>query len=196
MEDKNKFIDELLDASLRHYTSDEPRAGLESRILASVRAANRAGRRRVVWMWATGASAAVLMIAGVTVYISHYQPAPVRAPAPVAATKPVPVPHPQINVAAQTETAKPETAMRQTLTQGHAATERTPQRWAMARRPEQFPTPAPLSEQEKLLLAYVASAPKSELSTPVVHDPEIEPLQIPEIKIARIQIKALPKLNE
>jgi hypothetical protein len=63
-------------------------------------------------------------------------------------------------------------------------------------RPAQFPTPAPLSAQEKLLLAYVASTPKSELITPVVRDPQIEPLQFPEIKIARIEIKELPKLNE
>ena len=39
MDDKEKrCIDELLDASLRHYASTEPRPGLEGRVLAGVRA--------------------------------------------------------------------------------------------------------------------------------------------------------------
>ena len=196
MEDKNGFIDELLDASLRRYASDEPRAGLENRILANVRAADHAARRRSVWVWAIAASAAALVIVAVESYISYYQPVPVRAPAPVATTNPGPIPTPQINVASQTETAKPGAAAKRTLAQRHGVTERNQQDLALARRPEQFPTPAPLSEQEKLLLAYVALSSKSDLSTPVVHDPVIEPLQIPEIKIARIEIKELPKLSE
>ena len=67
---------------------------------------------------------------------------------------------------------------------------------AKVRRPEQFPTPAPLSEEERLLLAYASQLPISELDNLMNQNPKIEPLEIPGIKIARIEIEELPKSNE
>lgn len=186
MDDKNnhKFVEELLEASLKRYRSEAPRAGLENRILAGVQASDHAAQRRR-WVWVLAASAAALIVAVVVLRFTS-------RPAPRIATV---SPAPQ-TVAPRTETPKvvavapPVTHVPRQLSQ--------PPRAATARlnRPEQFPTPSPLTEQEKLLLAYVASAPRSELSTPVVGDQRIEPLQFPEIKIARIEIKELPKSNE
>jgi hypothetical protein len=51
----------------------------------------------------------------------------------------------------------------------------------------------PLTEQEKLLLAYVAKAPKPELvaGTNEKDDAAVGDLEIPRIKIAALEIKPL-----
>jgi len=179
MDDKRdeRFVEELLDASLQRYRSEDPGAGWENRILANVRAADHVTRRRGAWLWAFGAATgAVILLVVVTVF-SHRKPAPIPAPQVVSYPAPLPI-------------GRAPVAVQPTLRR------HTPRLTAAARRPEQFPTPAPLSEEERLLLAYVASTPSSELSTPIVRDPQIEPLQFSEIKIARIEIKELPRLNE
>ncbi len=58
------------------------------------------------------------------------------------------------------------------------------------RRPEQFPTPAPLTEQETLLLLYLQRTPASELATTTTEEP-IEDLKIPELAFAPLEIRPL-----
>jgi hypothetical protein len=43
---RDQFVDELLEASLKQYGGEEPRSGLETRILASLRTRERAVQRR------------------------------------------------------------------------------------------------------------------------------------------------------
>ena len=162
--DKDRSVDDLLDALLRRYRSEEPRAGLENRILAGV---------------------AVLAVLVVSLRFTSrpVQPTVVISPAPQA-------------VAPKAETPK-MVAVTPSASWVTRKPSRRPQTTAAAfHRPGQFPTPSPLSEQEKLLFAYVASAPGPELSTSGNRDPKIEPLQFPEINIARIEIKELPRINE
>jgi len=198
MDDKRdeRFVNELLDASLKHYRSEDPRAGLENRILANVRAAGHAARPRGTWVWAIAASAAIVMIAAAAAYVSRRQPATVQVPTPFAATKPVPAPKRPQALTSQSEASKPVTLARQTSPAQRALPGTVRQVAGKTRRPEQFPTPAPLSEEEKLLLAYASQVPISDTDNLLNRDPKIEPVEIPELKIPRIEIEELPKLGE
>ncbi|MBZ5544137.1 MAG: hypothetical protein LAO07_10720 [Acidobacteriia bacterium] len=177
-DDSDHFVDELLEASLQRYRSEEPRAGIENRILANVRA-SAAQQRRGIWIWALAAAAAALCIIAVVVSVSRRQPAPVPVPSPLAVTNPAP---PNVVPREAPLGLKPIRRVRRAA--------------AAPRRPEQFPTPAPLSAQEKLLLAYVSQTPPAELRMPVGPSPGAEPLEITELRVAPIEIKELPKPSE
>jgi len=178
MEDRrpDKSIDELLDASLQRYRSEEPRAGLEDRILANVRTRDLAGRRRA-WTFALAGTAAALAMIAVVLHVPRRPSATASKLPRVSVSRPAPA----------------VVAPRQTL---HQVARRVPKSPAAPRRPEQFPTPAGLSEQERLLLAYVAANRGADLSNRVIRDLTIDPLQFPEIEIARIEIKEIPESIE
>ena len=173
MDDKRdeRFVDELLDASLQRYRSEDPRAGWENRVLAKVQAADRVARQRGAWVWALGAATGAVILLAVATFFSHRKPAPVPAPQAVSYPAPLPIGPAPVSV--------------QPTLRRH-----TPRLTAAARRPEQFPTPAPLSEQEKLLLLYVNSAAAQEMAAEGEND-GIEPLIIPKLKIAALEIKPL-----
>ena len=178
MDDKQRdqFVDELLDASLRHYQSEEPRAGLEGRILANVQSAE--GRaRRARWAWVAVSTAMIAVMVSVLllrsprdrdeqVTASTCQPEVMRSVAPKIVTPAPPV----VPTKRATRACRPP---------------------ARPKRPEQFPTPAPLSEQEKLLLLYVNRVSESD-SGPEPDGQEIEPIPIREVEIAAIDITPLP----
>jgi hypothetical protein len=179
MHDKetDRFVDDLLDASLRQYRSQEPRAGLETRILANVRARERAARGGI-WVWALGAAAAAaLAVVAAVLYVPHRRPAPV-APVPQARAG-----KPELPLAVAVVPSAPSAARAEIRPVRRVTAER--------RRPEQFPTPIPLTEQEKLLLLYVKNTPSSELEAQVVQQPRRD-LEIPKISIAALEVKPLP----
>ena len=175
MDDKEKrFVDELLEAALRNYAGAEPRSGLEGRVLAGVRARQQAARRRTAWAWAVGVAGVAAMVTLLVFYWPHRQPAPLPVTAKVPAIPSAPM------------VAKAASVVQPTMP-------RRPVRPAAATtvdwRPQQFPTPRPLSEQEKLLLAYVQALKNSpaaaapEANPQPEHDLEISPLSIAAIKI-------------
>jgi len=176
VEGKDRLVDELLEASLRQLRSEEPRLGLETRILAGARAAEEAGRRRAAWVWALGTAAglAVVVIVVSQVHLNH---APVlrRAPssAPVAATK------------AGARLVGERSALPRFGERQRGAARGT----LVARRPDQFPNPLPLTQEEKLLLAFVQANSKSPLPEMNGQDREIN---IPLLSVAAIEIKPLP----
>ena len=53
-DNEKRFVEELLDASLRHYANAKPHPGMEDRVLAGVRAQLHTARRRTAWTWAVG----------------------------------------------------------------------------------------------------------------------------------------------
>jgi len=178
--DKDRFVDDLLDASLRRYRSEEPRAGLENRILANVRASDRALQpRRWVWAWTLAASATVLILAVVVLRFTS-RPASRTAGTLPALQTIAPKPEPQKMVAVAPWVShipgRPVRALRSPAPE--------------SRRPEQFPTPSPLSEQEKLLLRYVESMPLPELAIQT-GTKQTEQLSIPKLRIAALEIKPL-----
>jgi hypothetical protein len=158
--EKDRHLDELLDSALAQYSSVEPRPGLETRILASVRAAtstmaSRRGHWR--WLWA-GAVAAIALVTFVLLANRH-------SVVPKPGNNVVQAPQPPVRVSPRFESSVPvppsNTAKRRRETQLRSS----PQPVALDRnqRPSVFPTPSPLSEQEKMALAYAARAPKEEL---------------------------------
>ncbi len=175
MDDKEKrFIDELLDASLRHYAGGEPRSGLEGRVLAGVRARQQAARRRTAWAWAAGMAAVAVMVTLLVIAWPRHQPAPM----PLTAKAPARLSTP--GVAKSAPPVQPPVIHR---------TRRPAQPSRVDTRPQQFPTPRPLSEQEKLLLVYVQSlqgssaAPTPDADQDTEHYLDIPPLTITAIKI-------------
>jgi hypothetical protein len=158
--DKQMQIDDMLDSLLANYSSAEPRPGLETRILANLQGAagneSPAGWWNFKWIWA-GMVTAAIIVAAVLISGRHRVAPPTNVV--VKSSQPAPQPENQRHVLiAPKETAKvprhkPSTAP---IAQQSAAL-------ALSQRPAVFPTPTPLSEQEKLLLSYVAGTPREEV---------------------------------
>jgi len=184
-DEPDPFLDDLLEASLKQYRGEEPRSGLEMRILAGVRTQERAARLR--WLgWAVAVCAGILAVIALTL---HFARAPLRQPTPSASL-------PSKESGAHRALLQPPLAQQLSPSFGaHRAPLQPPQqrvrRVATRRsRPEQFPTPLPLTEQEKLLLAYFNKTAKPD-SIPGTDENSAGGLEIPRIIVAALQIEPL-----
>jgi hypothetical protein len=157
--DKRMQIDDMLDSLLANYSSAEPRPGLETRILANLREAEEKkasqGWWNFRWVWA-GAVAAAIIVAAVLINGRHRVEPSTHA---ILKTSPS-VPQPEIQAHApavrnETVRIRPRKSLAPTRPQNAAL--------ALSERPAVFPTPTPLSEQEKLLLSYLAGTPREEV---------------------------------
>jgi len=187
---RDQFVDELLEASLKQYRGEEPRSGLEMQILAGIRTWQRAARRRRL-VWAMALCAGMLAAIGLVLHSAH---APSRQRvtsasgahrAPLQAAKPPASPGSADSRLGSPRLVQRRVKERRTTTPGDRAA------WPSG--PEQFPTPMPLTEQEKLLLAYVSKVtkPESAVETNEKDEAPITELRIPAIKIAPLEIKPL-----
>ncbi len=157
MEDNDRFVDELLDSALAHQRRAEPHPGFEGRIMERVHAA--ASERDTgtnVWkLWVAAAATAAVVVTFVAIYVANRSPSPapqisqagnaVSAPTPTeklkANSEPIPAADPAPKV------PEPKRVARR---------ERKPSRRAQVHHwPSQFPTPAPLTPEEKALVRYV-----------------------------------------
>jgi hypothetical protein len=142
-------LDRLLDAALQQYAAVQPREGLEGRILARLRSQTAEGASHAWWRWVTAAAA----VAALTVIITmESRPHPV--PLPNVAQ------HPSVSLPPPTlpRTSEPTPEIKRAKHRWHAASD-----IQVAKAPpklDQFPSPQPLSEQEKLLASYVEVYPK------------------------------------
>jgi len=159
-QEKDKRVDEMLDSLLANYSSAEPRPGLETRILANLQGAagneSPAGWWNFKWIWA-GMVAAAIVMAAVLINGRHRIEPPTHV---IVKTSPA-IPQPEIQ--AHAPIARQETAR---VHRHKPLTVPTAQRnatLALTKRPAVFPTPTPLSEQEKLLLSYLAGTPREEV---------------------------------
>jgi len=175
-DEPDPFVNELLEASLKQYRGEEPRAGLEMRILAGVRTQERAARLR--WLgWAVAVCTGVLAVIALTL---HFARAPQRQPTASALL-------PQ---AATTQPAPPMVSRQQPLLSPRRLASGVRRVATLRSRPEQFPTPLPLTEQEKLLLAYFNKTAKPD-SIPGTDENSAGGLEIPRITVAALQIEPL-----
>jgi hypothetical protein len=164
----NRFdeMDRIIDAGLAGYAAHEPLAGLEDRVLNRVRLAN-AGRRRSRYAYWGLAAAAVgaLMVVAVMPRSSH---APAAKPVETKQVRTFP-PHP----------AAPLT---------HAAVpRRQPKHKTALPKREQFPTPTPLTPEERALIA-VAQLPPADLEALAGMQTSSEEIRIAPIEIPPLQI--------
>jgi hypothetical protein len=145
MEGKDHIIDEQLDAALKAYGAAEPRAGLEGRILANLRA-ERGRAVRPHWQWwpALVAVAVMLLMGAALVMRMHRQTSPFAVgnqPAVPAARE-----SPKVREARVVAAAHPRSRANRAV--------------ASVPKLEQFPSPQPLSEQEEQLARYIERFPR------------------------------------
>ena len=191
MEDKNQFIDKLLDFALAHRRGAAPEPGLEIRILEGLRAAaHKRPSKGALWGfpakgWITVAVTASVISVGAFVRIADRQPTPTARTSQAVHAQPM-----NSNPATPPSPTTLATAIRPKPT---PPSERLkPRRTEAPRWPAQFPTPAPLSAEEKLLIQYVRETPPQVLATLRLKERcSIQPLEIKPLEIRPLEIKPL-----
>ncbi len=143
-------LDRELETALAKYSAVDPRAGLEERVLANLRAERARVPNHSWWRWSVAAALAAVVLAALVVG-RRLGKSPVMVNHP--STSRPGANEPQTNVAA-TGGAKqlrpgrvPKPAVRRPRPTVVAA---------VHPKLDQFPSPQPLTEQEKILASYVA----------------------------------------
>jgi hypothetical protein len=152
-------LDRELDAALAQYGAVEPRAGLEQRVLTNLQAEREKMAARTWWRWpATVAlAAAVTIVVGASlVWRSAKTPPLVSADHPPTRVQSGGQDGPVLAEDVRNLPPLNSSAWRK---QTNRDRRRQP---AVAAGPklEQFPSPQPMSEQEKILASYVAQYPE------------------------------------
>ena len=158
----NDDIDQLIDKALASYCI-EPRAGIEGRVMTRVRAQRRG--RVAMWLW----PALAACLATIMFMLDRKPEMPaVHAPRVVAVA-----PKPLTNV-------QPAT--------GVAVVRHAKPRRRVLPKQDVFPTPWPLTEEERVLLR-VAQLPPEELKQVIAaaQPKEITPIEIQPIRIEPLQ---------
>ncbi|HWZ44438.1 MAG TPA: hypothetical protein VNW97_13255 [Candidatus Saccharimonadales bacterium] len=171
-------LEEMLDSMLSNYSDEQPRPGLETRVLATLRAeASQKPEHAPFWRWLWSSAATLALVAiALAVYIGRLQPPP--APPAVGAMKPPPEAAPGV-----------PRIHRRPRTAGDRESEKPERSLAMAARQEVFPAPVPLTDQERLLLRYLANTAAEEVVAqshsdgPAPEDGRPLPPQVQEFKI-------------
>ena len=160
---RDERLEAMLDSMLRAYSETQPGPGLETRVLATLRAqeARKSAWWNIRWTWSIGGvfAAAALLFA-----VWLWQA--VRLPAPPATVFNAPAPAPTV--------PSPETqAIRR-----HGGVRRARPEEPVASadvRQEIFPSRTPLSEQEQALLRYLAGTSREEIIAQSRPDPPPPP---------------------
>lgn len=145
-------LDRMIDAALQRYASTEPRAGLEERILANLHAAEVRTESRTWWIWGFAfAMAAIILVAGTFAWRWSKPAHPSVANRPAIEWRPVVPRLPTRDAASAPHKKVP-----------HRVAARGAEHELAATNPklDVFPSPLPLSEQEKILAFYVRQYPE------------------------------------
>ena len=165
-------LDNMLDDALAVYSAAEPLAGLEGRMLHRARAAETPRRRPAGWVFAFVAAAALVLVA-----IGMRGP---RNPAPkTEAVARVEIPAPvRRTAAADSPRVTPKHRRRRIAARPLASPELLPKQ-------EQFPAPAPLTAEERVLRTFVERQPvEAQQVFAQLQKRSNEPIQIEPIQIA------------
>lgn len=177
MDDKERsqFVDDLLEASLSRYSSVRPRPGLEERVLAHSRAAQDR-RARLLWAGCLVVGAAAAMITVGVLNFNHRQAIPTTPKSgEVGKTLPA-IPHRLI-------AAPPARARLPLAASTRQTRQANPTSATLESRLPMFPSPSPMTDQEKLLVQYVHTTPAEVLSATPSESEDIQELKIEEIAI-------------
>lgn len=152
-------LDNMLHAALAKYAAVEPRAGLEDRVLANLLCERSRVSNRAWWRWSVaGALAAVIVVAVALAWRSNKPSHPVASNYPsIAAEAPK---EPVARVLSNGVRYQVRTRERGPIR--NAAIRRARPKVVVTDNPklDQFPSPQPPSEQEKILESYVAKYPE------------------------------------
>jgi len=142
-------VDRLLDAALKQYAAVQPREGLEGRILARMRSETAERASHAWWRWLRAAAAVGALAVAIAMTLRpHARPQPMVAQ------------HPSVTLPAGklAASSQPRKTVQRPTRRVHAVAEiQVPKALPKL---DQFPSPQPLSEEEKLLASYVAVYPK------------------------------------
>ena len=147
-------LDRALDGVTSRYTAVEPRAGLEERILATLRAEQSTASGRTWWKLTLAAAVTAVVVAGLALaWKSGKRVAPEIVKRPVLTAGPEAL----IQTAKRADSSRePENPRirRAALKQSKslAVTTEDPKL-------DQFPSPEPLTEEERALIRYVSQFP-------------------------------------
>lgn len=151
----NDDLDRALDAALEKYAAVEPRAGLEERVLANLRAEQSHGATHGWWRWTLAALAVAVVVAIALGWRSGRPTQPEIANHPQTTNQAPREPERQaVNHGENTVRAPRRGTIRRT------ATHRSNALAAASPKLDQFPSPQPLSEQERVLAQYVRDYPQ------------------------------------
>jgi hypothetical protein len=156
---QNDRLDRDLNAALARFAAAEPRKGLEERILATVRAKQQRFATRSWWRWPVLATLAAALVVSVSVAwksVKRQQTTVAHSSAAKHNTR-------------HTETRITDNVAGSPIRHEKAASEMRRKPNAIGHRAtivvsavklDQFPSPLPLSEQEKILARYVTKYPE------------------------------------
>jgi hypothetical protein len=162
LQDGEDDLDRTLDAVLAKYAAVKPREGLEERILANLRIETTNIPGHTWWRWGLAVAATAVFIAVVGLALRSRRPSQPLVKNPPSVTTPAPK-TPETQLASHDpETVQPPAhrlihrPLQGAIThsaQAEAVTESYPKL-------DQFPSPQPLSDQEKILESYIAQDPE------------------------------------
>jgi hypothetical protein len=156
-QDEADELDRALDAALVKYAAVEPRAGLEERILASLRAEPTRDSRHMWLRWSLATALALAVVIAVALGWRSAKPGQQRIakhPPAVQPSSKLPPPILAANAPKNGHILAPHRRIAHTSQPALVA--------AAAANPklDVFPSPQPLSEQEKMALDYVREFPE------------------------------------
>jgi hypothetical protein len=159
--DKQDELDRMIDGALLKYAAVEPRVGLEERVLTQMRAERARDRDRTWWRWSVMAAAAAIVI--VAIALAWQWGRPLHPQVANHAPNNLQVPN-EIPRIISNENGNGVRVGKQGKHATHRVTSlRSQPKVIVASNPklDQFPSPQPLSEQEKMLANYVARYPEN-----------------------------------
>jgi hypothetical protein len=149
-------LDRQLEVMLAEFATVEPRAGLEERVLANLRTKQDRAEERSLWRWpALAVLAAILLVTVSLVWRSAKSKPDLTVQHPPKAT------HfeTQVGDSRGGGSVPRHMAGSKRRFKPHAFNRTVPET-ASAAKLDQFPSPQPLSEQEKILARYVTKYPE------------------------------------
>jgi len=165
-------VDRELDAALAKYAAVVPRAGLEERVLANLRAQPAGAPGHGWWRWSLAAALAVLLVAALVVGWSSGKSSPPLIVNHLSTLAPgAKDPRTKVATNGRAKQIRPPVQSKQ------GTTNRSPQPTAVATvnpKLDQFPSPQPLSEQEQILATYVAQFHKQAVMIARVTNEELQ----------------------
>jgi hypothetical protein len=160
--DAKTKLDDELDAALAKFASAEPRPNLENRILANLRAEQKRAPEQAWWRWPVliPAASVVIVLALSLVWKSEKTKPALTAHHPsmtVQSSKPT-----GTNLAANNNDTSDQSQLATPATKRSARHSAPHPQAVVASVPRlsQFPSPRPLSDEEKLLVHYVHDFPE------------------------------------
>jgi hypothetical protein len=192
---RNRYVEDLMEASLARYSQVEPREGLEERLIAHLRGRQRAVPQKSIWQWylAPAAVAAVALLV-ITIYWHRMEPRQSEVKvATIDVLPPGPSPMKNLPTLPEATTGAPVRRLERVVAVKPRA---KALQAASLDRPKRdiFPTPELPSEQDQILLRLMrGNSPAFDqlLSKLPTADQVLEKIQIAELKTPVLMLEPI-----